>query len=346
MLIVPRRVIYKMPFCALLQRYGPVLHRSRPGQPAIMDLSSLDGPPILDRSNTVHDIPQASGSTPIDFSSLDGPPAAAPNANANDLLSPETVVPAAGQRLSQPDSYSHYYIFSKPLPPRPASADSSQPSQEPRCGRKKSRLHLDADESTSQNASHLRRSPARRGRVSPNEEILIMEEFLNGDNASTSSSHSRSNSNSTPIPNPNPNSNSQEADEASTEESDLVAPMAAPTPKRAHTCDPLVWMEEEGLWEVPHRWPSRVTLPTSARSLSRSSMSTAFSAIPDGWFHQAGLPAVTSDTVRVHIDSALGESPPSYDSHAFSPTYVMRMQDGPFPGWASVSRCVRNVSAS
>lgn len=334
-----------MPFCALLQRYGPVLHRSRSGQPGLMDLSSLDGPPILDRSTTLPDIP--SGSLPIDFSSLDGPPAAS---NANDLLSPETVVPAAGQRPPQSDSYSHYYIFSKPLPPRPASADSSQPSQEPRCGRKKSRLHPDADEPTSQNASHLRRSPARRGRVSPNEEILIMEEFLNEDNASASSSHShshsRSNSNSTPVPNPNFNSNLREAEETATEESDLVSPMTAPTPKRAHTCDPLVWMEEEGLWEVPHRWPSRVTIPTSARSLSRSSMSTAFSAIPDGWFHQAGLPAVTSDTVRVHIDSALGESPPSYDSHAFSPTYVMRMQDGPLQGWTSVSRCVRNVSAS
>ncbi|KAJ5629293.1 hypothetical protein N7528_002950 [Penicillium herquei] len=268
-----------------------------------MDLSTLDGPPLLDQKSAQHVT-----STPIlvDYSSLDGP-------RISDWMTftPDPTLPRIHQERPTPQSEAHYYILSKPLPPRPASADP----QIPRELRRKPVPPLDTTQSTTEevvpeNTANLRRAPARRGRISPKEELILVEEYLNEDSVRPTGSNWHT--------------------------------LTAPSPRRSHT-DPIMWLEEEGLWEVPCRWPSRTSLPT-LRSPSRSSMSTAFSAIPDGWFHQHGLP-VTSDTVRVHIDSALGEAPPSYDSHAFNSAYFMRRQDGPLPEWSPVSPLSPNVSA-
>ncbi|KAJ5697986.1 hypothetical protein N7488_011670 [Penicillium malachiteum] len=268
-----------------------------------MDLSTLDGPPLLDQKSAQHVT-----STPIlvDYSSLDGP-------RISDWMTftPDPTLPRIHQERPTPQSEAHYYILSKPLPPRPASADP----QIPRELRRKPVPPLDTTRSTTEevvpeNTANLRRAPARRGRISPKEELILVEEYLNENSVRPTGSNWHT--------------------------------LTAPSPRRSHT-EPIMWLEEEGLWEVPCRWPSRTSLPT-LRSPSRSSMSTAFSAIPDGWFHQHGLP-VTSDTVRVHIDSALGEAPPSYDSHAFSSAYFMRKQDGPLPEWSPVSPLSPNVSA-
>ncbi|KAJ5279087.1 hypothetical protein N7478_004459 [Penicillium angulare] len=294
-----------MPFCALLQRrhLGLGLAKSRSGPP-IMDLSSLDGPPLLDRRNTVQHVP-----TLVDHSSLDGPPIL--NSSSEIHLPPDPTLSPIREDAPDPQSDAHYFLLSKPLPPRPATADPSSSRQIPR---KPIRLHIDTTtdhDTASRSSDRLRRAPAQRGRVSPPEELILVQEYFDR-------GHSRS-----------PTS--------------LSPPVAAPQPKRSHTCDPLSWLEEEGLWEVPRRWPSRICNP-SYRSLSRSSMSTSFSAIPDGWIHQFNQ--VQNANIRVHTDSAEGLPPPSYDSHAFSPTYVMRMQDGPIPGFATVSGLVPDVSTS
>lgn len=296
-----------MPFCALLQKcpLGVQKVLARPGPP-MMDLSSLDGPPIFDPRNTIT-------SGPIDFSSLDGGPVIAESVA---YLPPNPTVPCI-QRPPTPQTDAQYHLLSKPLPPRPASTDSSPSRQQHRVIRRQA--SLDGDNSTHNANTNLRRAPARRGRASPDEEMHSADEDTN-DGRSRSSLQ-------------------------------MWTTPTAPQPRRSHTCDPLVWLEEEGLWEIPSRWPARAPIPSqrsqrsgSRRSRSRSSASTAFSAIPDGWpmhMHH-GWPPNQFDTVRVHIDSALGESPPSYDSHAFSPTYVMRMQDGPLLGW---TRRVPHVSA-
>ncbi|KAJ6102227.1 hypothetical protein N7486_004654 [Penicillium sp. IBT 16267x] len=297
-----------MPFCALLQRcpLGVQKYLARPGPP-MMDLSSLDGPPIFDTRNTIT-------SGPIDFSSLDGG-LVIPDSVAD--LPPNPTVPCIHEEPPIPQTDAQYHLLSKPLPPRPASTDSSPSRQRRRVIRRQA--SLDDDRST--NASiNLTRAPARRGRMSPSEEMQSTEEDTDDD-------HSR-------------------------QTRQILTTPTAPQPRRLHTCDPLVWLEEEGLWEFPNRWPSRAHSSSqrsqrsfSRRSRSRSSASTVFSAIPDGWpmhMHH-GWPPNQSDTVHVHTDSALGESPPSYDSHAFSPTYVMRMQDGPLLGW---TRRVPHVSAN
>ncbi|KAJ5656680.1 hypothetical protein N7507_008630 [Penicillium longicatenatum] len=297
-----------MPFCALLQRcpLGVQKVLARPGPP-MMDLSSLDGPPILDTRNTIT-------SGPIDFSSLDGGPFITDSVTCHP---PNPTVPCIHEEPPIPQADARYHLLSKPLPPRPASTDSSPSRQRHRVVRR--RAIFDDDISTQTNTSNnLRRAPARRGRVNPNEE----------------------------------HSGDEDNDDSSRLILQTLTTPTAPNLKRSHTCDPLVWLEEEGLWEIPSRWPSRATIPSqrsqpscSRRSRSRSSASTVFSAIPDGWpmhMHH-GWPPNQFDTVRVHIDSALGESPPSYDSHAFSPTYVMRMQDGPLLGW---TRRVPHVSAN
>ncbi|KAJ5106659.1 hypothetical protein N7456_003334 [Penicillium angulare] len=283
-----------MPFCALLQRRHPGLRlaKSRSGPP-MMDLSSLDGPPLLDRRNTVQHVPSL-----IDHSSLDGPPIL--NSSSEIHLPSDPTIPPIPEEAPDPQSDAHYFLLSKPLPPRPATADPCSSQQIPR---KPVRLHLDTttdhDKATKSSGS-LRRAPARRGRVSPPEELILMQEYFHGGPSQPQSqSQSQSPISSSP-------------------------PLASPQPKRSHTCDPLSWLQEEGLWEVPRRWPSRISNP-SYRSLSRSSMSTFSTAIPDGWVHQ--LNQVQSVNLRVHTDSAQGLSPPSYDSHAFSPTYVMRMQN-------------------
>lgn len=299
-----------MPFCALLQKcpLGVQKVLARPGPP-MMDLSSLDGPPIFDPRNTIT-------SGPIDFSSLDGGPVIADSVA---FLPPNPIIPCI-HKPPTPQTDAQYHLLSKPLPPRPASTDSSPSRQHRRIIRRQA--SLDDDNSTTN--TNFRRAPARRGRVSPGEEMNTADEDTD--------------------------------DDFSRPTCQALSTPAAPQPRRSHTCDPLVWLEEEGLWEIPSRWPSRgpsrAPVPSqrsqqscSRRSRSRSSASTVFSAIPDGWpmhMHH-GWPSNQSDAVRVHIDSTLGESPPSYDSHAFSPTYVMRMQDGPLLGW---TRRVPHVSAS
>ncbi|KAJ5746365.1 hypothetical protein N7520_011547 [Penicillium odoratum] len=287
-----------MPFCALLQRcpLGIQKYLARPGPP-MMDLSSLDGPPIFDTRNAI-------SSGPIDFSSLDGGPVIA---DPVIFLPPNPTVSCIHEEPPTPQTDAQYHLLSKPLPPRP-STDSSW--QRARVVRRTSNADDDA-------TNALGRAPVRRRQASPSEDISLVDEY----------NHDRSRPAIQVLTNP-----------------------AASQPRRSHSCDPLVWLEEEGLWEIPSRWPSRTTVPSqhSQRSRRRSSVSTVFSAIPDGWpihMHH-GWPPHQFDTVRVHIDSALGELPPSYDSHAFSPTYVMRMQDGPLAGWSAVSRRVTNVSAN
>ncbi|KAJ5945529.1 hypothetical protein N7454_002368 [Penicillium verhagenii] len=275
----------------------------------MIDLSSLDGPPILDMRNII-------SSGPVDFSSLDGGPFIT---NSVTCLPPNPTVSCTHEGPPTPQTEAQYHLLSKPLPPRPASTDSVPSRQRPRTIRRRSSVDDDASTNT-----NIRRAPVRRGRVSPtsSDENIFTERHGNDDDTRPTLR--------------------------------LLTNPTAPPPKRSHTCDPLVWLGEEGLWEVPRRWPSRAPGPSQSSPQSfcqyprrRSSVSTVFSAIPDGWpinMHH-GWPPHQFDTVRVHIDSALGESPPSYESHAFSPTYVMRMQDGPLVGWSAVSRRVPNVPA-
>ncbi|KAJ5897586.1 hypothetical protein N7504_007874 [Penicillium tannophilum] len=95
-----------MPFCALLQKcpLGVQKVLARPGPP-MMDLSSLDGPPIFDPRNTIT-------SGPIDFSSLDGGPVIADSVA---YLPPNPTVPCI-QRPPTPQTDAQYHLLSKPLP--------------------------------------------------------------------------------------------------------------------------------------------------------------------------------------------------------------------------------------
>ncbi|KAJ5713692.1 uncharacterized protein N7483_010873 [Penicillium malachiteum] len=135
-----------------------------------MDLSSLDGPPILDQKSA------HVSSTPIlvDYSSLDGP-------RISDWMTftPDPTLPRIHQEKPTPQSEAHYYILSKPLPPRPASAD---PSTSRQLRRKPvpppDKTQSSSEEVVPQNTSNLKRAPARRGRVSPTEEMILVQEYF------------------------------------------------------------------------------------------------------------------------------------------------------------------------
>ncbi|KAF3394391.1 hypothetical protein F1880_005218 [Penicillium rolfsii] len=131
-----------MPFCSLLKKsqFASSRQRRRDSKLPLMDLSSLEGPPLAEQNPRV-------------------------------VISVDNESPRIQQEPPTPESASHYPIYhnlyTKPLPPRPASADPLNLRQS-----RHSISHNRMDNSHTKSSlsdSHLRRVPAQRGRRSSHE---------------------------------------------------------------------------------------------------------------------------------------------------------------------------------
>ena len=161
----------------------------------------------------------------IDFSSLDGPPLLEPTV----VVDPGPSSPWNNPEPPSPQSDAHWFILSKPLPPRPRSADSSFATRRRSIVyQSSSRAHsslcssLPSYDCTLQIASSnaLQRAELVGEKTLSPDELLIEEYLLDG------------------LTRPPPYSNRNSV-------------------RRSRSLDPVVYLEDEGLWEVPQRWPSR-----------------------------------------------------------------------------------------
>ncbi|KAJ6129801.1 hypothetical protein N7512_002581 [Penicillium capsulatum] len=231
----------------------------------------------------------------MDLSSLDGPPLIASRV----LITPsDPMTSRIHEEPPTPQGAADAYHFarSKPLPARPVSADPVPSRQQHH--RPSSPYHRGHPDALS-NENHLRRAPARRGRRSPSEDLLPgdLPARDNRDNRSQSPHHSP----------------------------DLEA---EPVPRRTRSCSPLVWSEEESMWVV--EGPVPVDFASSRPRHSRPPQPPTASHTPER----------ARDIFTDEFESV--ECPPSYDSHAFTPSHVMRMREGVASRWGAVAHRVQH----
>ncbi|KAJ6144787.1 hypothetical protein N7470_008682 [Penicillium chermesinum] len=194
------------------------------------DASQLAPPPVVRRRRSV--APREI----IDFSSLDGPSLLEPSV----IIDPGPSSPSVHRISPSPQSDAHWYILSKPLPPRPRSADSSlrvrrrmsdvyATSSLARSSLRSSLPSYDCTLQVASSSALQRAQDDEEKPLSPDE--LLIEEYLRDG-----------------LTRPPPYSN--------------------PTSiRRSRSLDPVVFLEDEGLWEVPQRWPSRN--PPQRRTLAQ-----------------------------------------------------------------------------
>lgn len=261
-----------MVFCPLFQRSEPPAYTPRPATPPkspIMDLSSLDGPPLV--------------------------------ASRVLITPPDPFTPRIHEEPPTPQGAADTYHFvrSKPLPARPVSADPV-PSQRQRT--RPNPGYSSASTDALRNEIRLRRAPARRGRRSPSEDLLPHDTLAR--------------------------------DERSQSPRSSPDPEAEPVHRRARSCSPLVWNEIEGMWLVEGPSPLEFDFSSSRSRNSRPPR------------HQMSLIVPEGEPTNVYHDG-LGEtpSPPSYDSHEFTASHVMRVRESMTSRWVSVARRMHNLSS-
>lgn len=102
-------------------------------------------------------------------------------------------------------------------------------------------------------------------------------------------------------------------------------------PRQPPVCNDLVWLEDEQLWIMvdttnsqspPNRQGSRATPPSSHPSSSSSEH-----------------PRDDNE----NDDLPLNESPPPYESHGFTPSYIMRSTHSPASRWMAVAQRMHGV---
>ncbi|KAJ5183527.1 hypothetical protein N7492_001143 [Penicillium capsulatum] len=103
---------------------------------------------------------------------------------------------------------------------------------------------------------------------------------------------------------------------------------AEPVPRRTRSCSPLVWSEEESMWVV--EGPVPVDFASSRPRHSRPPQPPTASHTPER----------ARDIFTDEFESV--ECPPSYDSHAFTPSHVMRMREGVASRWGAVAHRVQH----
>lgn len=241
----------------------------------------------------------------MDLSSLAGPPLADPRAN----IPINSTFPRIEEEPPTPETPSHYHsyfnLYTKPLPPRPASADplDLRPSQHPR-----SNIHIVnsyTDPGPSRSDSHLRRMPAQRGRRRPSNELRP------GDGISAADPVREVRSRSPPV---NPYLYTE-----------------CRVPRRPRSA-PLVWSEEEELWVV------------TGGSASSPRPQIRHDRPPRLETHMSEPFLSSGDNVDEEFNRSALSPPPSYDSHGFSHTHVVLQQRGAESRWGAVARRMHNFS--
>ncbi|KAJ5085748.1 hypothetical protein N7532_010519 [Penicillium argentinense] len=286
-----------MPLCTLLQRYRQSSRSN--SRPPLMDLSSLEGPPIEDPRVVV---------TPEPIARL--------------RIEPPT-----------PDTNTHPSRLWKSLPPRPSSADPTSPSRHTHLPRPLTH-RFETSQSEANDEPYLRRAPAQRGRRTPSPD----QEELNSRNAnlnlnlnidttlarhSASSPYERSRS-----PLRTPVSLEAEAEARW----NLETLRDSERGRRARSCCPLVWVESERRWVVfgPYRQPASGT-STSEDSAPRHRTPGP----PPDLSRRPAYPEIYTDLLYADNEIEPADHPPTYESHGFSPTHVDRLGGR---RWSSVAR--------
>lgn len=234
----------------------------------------------------------------MDLSSLDGPPVVASRVL---VTPPDPMTPRIHEEPPTPQGTADAYHFarSKPLPARPVSADPIPPRRQ-RTQPTSRYPGYSAD--VLSNETRLRRAPARRGRRSPTEDLL---------------------------PNDIP-----ARDERSQSPCSSPDPEAEPIHQRARSCSPLIWNEAEGMWLVEGPSPLEFASSSIRPRNSRPPRHQMSSNTPDVDFDDSN-----------HDGLRETPSPPSYDSHEFTPSHVMRIRDGMASRWGAVARRMQNLSS-
>lgn len=269
----------EMLFCSLFKRsqLASSRQRRRDSKLPLMDLSSLEGPPLAD--------PRADIPTNPTFPRIEEEPP-----------TPET-----------PSHYHSYFnLYTKPLPPRPASADplDLRQSRHPISNTRTVNSHTDLEPSRSD--SHLRRMPAQRGRRSPSNELRP------GDGITAADPVREARSRSPPV--------------------NQYLYTECRVPRRPRSA-PLVWSEEEELWVV------------TGSSASSQRPHTRHSRPPRLETHLSEPSLRSGDNIDEGLDHSALSPPPSYDSHGFSHTHVVRQQRGTESRWGAVARRMHGLSS-
>lgn len=241
----------------------------------------------------------------MDLSSLEGPPLADPRVN----VPADSTFPRIEEEPPTPETPSHYHtyfnLYTKPLPPRPASADPLDLRQS---RHSRSDIHT-AGSSTDpfRSDSDLRRVPAQRGRRSTSNELRPGEGITGTEPVREARSRS-------------PPAN-------------LYLYAECRVPRRPRSA-PLVWLEDEELWVVTGSSTSSQRPPTRPSRPARleTHMSEPL---------RRSEPLLDEE---LDVDHSALSPPPSYDSHGFSHTHVVQQQRGVESRWGAVARRMHNLS--
>ncbi|KAJ5678982.1 hypothetical protein N7462_007226 [Penicillium macrosclerotiorum] len=260
----------------------------------------------------------------MDLSSLEGPPIVDTRAG---IQSRSTPIPHIQEEPPTPQGGTHFNLYSKPLPPRPASAD-------PLFARPLHRHSIESHPSSSscarqENDGSLRRTYTQSGqRDSPSERLLRVNTVHSAHPANLIDPARYARSRSPPLHIP-------------------TQPTASTLPRRTRSCCTLVWLEDEELWAVTNPTDSP-TSPPARRHCPPVRVQAPLAQRP------AELPSSRHQDdaqVSLYANHAIPMSPvsplsppPSYDSHRFSPTHVMRQRQRSTSGWGAVARRVHNLS--
>ncbi|KAJ6012668.1 hypothetical protein N7522_003023 [Penicillium canescens] len=248
----------------------------------------------------------------MDLSSLIGPPIIDPRAHAP----APSAIPRIHDEFQTSLSDAHYNLFTWHLPPTSASVEPISLRQQQHRRRANRQSSLDIDASGSE--EDLQHIPAQRGRRNPTDEFLKQQlgELRSRESPNVFSpardQHSRSPLNI------------------------LTTPPEHPVPRRARSCSPLIWLEDEGLWIVARPSTSASPSPPSPQSPSRR---------PELQLHTSSQ-LLDFDLQLDSSGNDVGDHtppPPSYDSHRFRPAHVLRQQRGTVSRWGTVARRMQNL---
>lgn len=269
-------MLHEMLFCSLFKRSHSASSRRRRRDInlPLMDLSLLVGPPLVDSRVIV------------------------PSHSTFPRIQEEPPTPVPGVHY-----HDYHNLYTKPLPPRPASVDPSDLRQ---LRQSRSDNHnVGSQTNPSSSDRHLRRMPAQRGRRNTSNDLQLSDGIAAADPVRDARSRS-------PPMNP-------------------YLYTECRVPRRPQSV-PLVWLDEEELWVIaggsqPSPWPpiQQSRPPRLETHLSEPSWR---GEVPD----------------EDDIGPSPLSPPPSYDSHGFSHTHVMRQQRGSESRWSAVARRVHDSS--
>ena len=217
------------------------------------------------------------------------------------MVNPKCLVPpdTTAARIRPNSRTPTHVLFSKPLPPRPASTDVTSPRQ-------RRTIQHDWPSESPAIDRNLRRAPARRGRRSPSDEIYPDCDPRNEDHLSPWSPRNL---------------------------------QSSPRPRRSQSCMPtnLIWLEDEQQWAVGGREMSNTydqfhdNRPPSPAPTSPISPLSPYE--PATFYFETD-----SITNYGHLSARdqLPTRPPPYDSHGFGLPHATRSGNDRVCRWISV----------